>query len=256
MKTVLFDVETTGLNPKVDRIIEIGAMVVSESWQPLHMVSQLVWESGYPAITPVVEEVTGITQAALMSGGVPLVAALNELAAMTGTDIDYVIAHNAAFDKGFFTEEAIRSGLSLRGPTNLMMNVPWLCSMNDIEHPLNFKCRKLSHLALDYGVPVDPSVLHRAVQDVDLMRKMLFAADATPKGMFEYNQTPVVVLAADVSYDRREEASSRGYRWQKVYVNGTEREYVKQWVKPLKENKVEAETNSVPFKVTIAKEKI
>jgi DNA polymerase III epsilon subunit-like protein len=257
VKAAIFDVETTGFDPKVDRIIEVGAMVVDgESWAPEGGAQGLVWEPGYPALTPEVEEVTGISQALLEREGRPLSEVVNDIGHFVDDEVAFVIAHNSPFDEGFFREEMMRTGLSLNPKMAWLLSTPWLCSIQDISHPPRFKCRKLSHLALDYGLSVDPKQLHRAMGDVELLRRLLAVSGATAQGMYEYSQIPTVVVAADVSYDNREQASSRGYKWQKLYIGGKEKEFTKQWVKAVKKNMLENEETSVPFKVLIAKEKI
>jgi DNA polymerase III epsilon subunit family exonuclease len=103
---VAFDVETTGLVAGVDRVVELGAVVFREE-EILDTFSRLV-NPGVP-IPAVASRVTGITDE-LLAEAPPAAAALPEFLAMLGRGTP--VAHNAAFDVGFVTDELESAGLS------------------------------------------------------------------------------------------------------------------------------------------------
>lgn len=253
MKIILIDFETTGLDTVNDRIIEVGAMTVDENFQPSGpQVSMLVWDKNYPPITEKITEVTGITQEELNEKAAnpdELWASLEKL-----FPADFIIAYNRAFDENVYRAEAARIGASLFPGINDSLQTPWICAMNDIETSKNFKSKRLAHVALEYGVPVDPRILHRAINDVELMRQMLVGAKANPIEMHKYQQEPNIVLKAIVKKPwldegkSTEEAKKWGYNWQVCRGDTSSRVYEKSWVKIAKERDMEHELTA-PFEI-------
>ena len=93
---VAFDLETTGLSPKSDRIIEIGAVRFSSSGLRLGDFDVLV-DPG-TAIPLAIERLTGIT-GQLVEGAPSAAEAVAEFAEFC--DGAQLVAHGAAFDLGF-----------------------------------------------------------------------------------------------------------------------------------------------------------
>lgn len=236
---LLIDFEATSVDAHTARITEIGAMVTDESFnEPEARMSQLVWESGYPALTPENIAVTGITQDMLSSEGISLDRATHILGNMVrGMDITGVIAYNRKYDETLFKAEMLRSGLSMDPTMNMLMQLPWLCAMEDIESNYKFKSWKQMHIALEYGITVNPKLLHRAINDVELMRQILKESGTTPEKMWDFQKTPWIYIAADVKPPWTDdgksssEAKSLGFRWEQA---GDERKFPKTWVKRIK----------------------
>jgi len=96
------DTETTGLDCTVDRITEIGAVLYD--WNPgipLRIFSVLVIPE--KPIPEEVMKVNGITEAMIENYGVLEEDALRELSTLI-CEADYLMAHNAAFDRGLSTK--------------------------------------------------------------------------------------------------------------------------------------------------------
>ena len=93
---VVLDVETTGLNPDKDEIIEIAAIKVVRGAEldRFHVLVRPEKRVGDKVV-----ELTGITNDLLESQGVDLELAMKEFISYIGDNI--VIAHNAPFDFGF-----------------------------------------------------------------------------------------------------------------------------------------------------------
>lgn len=241
MKALLIDFESTGLDTATARITEVGGQVVDENYKVLSTISTLVYEPGYPEITPEVTKVTGITQEQLEKNGVPFFEALKMLHDSIGGVVNYVVAHNAAYDEPLFRAEVLRHDMDMYPIANWLMSTPWLCSMVDIESNYQFKSWRLAHLALEYGVTVNPKELHRAINDVDLMRQMLEASGVTFEQMLEYKQSPWVYVVALTKAPWEDNGKSTGnakalgFSWQQAKGDDTGRVFDKRWVKRIKQ---------------------
>jgi len=249
MSVLILDLECTALDTTKARIIEVGAMVTPLDFSTsLGAMNSLVWESGYPALSQETIDVTRITQQMLDDEARSLsdtVALLKVVA--DPKDLLFVCAFNVDYDKPVFIENMRRSAMTMDPFINHIIQLPWVCGLRDVPNHYKFKSRKLAHLALEYGVPVDPSKLHRALGDVELTRKMLHAVPTTADKMYEYQQIPWVVLKANVTFDQKDLAKAAGFSWQKVH--GDDREYTKTWCKRVKETEIEKELN-YEFKVS------
>lgn len=238
-----FDLETTGLDNKKDRIIELGAVFYDTASKLIvDEFETLVWERGYPVITEEITEITGITQEMLYARSLIPDGAVNTLAVrIENLKPSCFLAHNASFDKGFLNEQTLRMGFSF--------DVPWVCSMKDIEHPKKFKCRKLSHLALDYGVAVDPATLHRSIGDIRVMLSMIEKANVNFEHLISRSTVPEITVRAIVPPPfgqhsdggvGKEKAKSLGYQW-----NGD----LKIWTKTIKEDQIGKEEADLGYRV-------
>lgn len=255
---LLIDFETTGLEPRDHRVIEIGAMVCTPNWDEIGTLSTLVNAEDYPPLTEEISGITGITHEDMKSAVAP-VNAWGMLDALCGTEVTHAIAFNSTFDKAFFTEEMKRTGLSMLAGLSNVLQVPWVCAMADVESNYKFKSWRLAHLALEYGVTVNPKELHRAVNDVKLMREMLIAADTNIEKMYAFHSTPWVFVRAIIPPPwedggaGKKAAQDRGYSWEVAKGSDGPR-FEKAWVKRIKESKFMEEEQAAPFKVRIIKE--
>lgn len=233
------DFETTGVDPKVDRPTEIGAVLWDESWNKLGEFSSFMYESNYPTVPEHVTKLTGgIDDALLKKEGRPPNEVMGDFFKFA-INATYMIAHNAKFDKAFFEELLGR----LPGEDAPIWNKPWLCSMTDIAQLKDFKCWKLSHLALDHGVTVVPSQLHRAVGDVELIGDFCRAGGYKIKDIAAYATVPWIVVKAAIPKPWDDHgvgkalARERGFRWEQVH--GDKRTFSKRWVKRIKGTELE-----------------
>lgn len=103
----VFDLETTGLRPAHDRIIEIGAVRV-EVDGTLSRFSSLI-NPGVP-IPPMVTGITGIRADMVKDAPKFSDVAYSFLEFIRGSKL---VAHHARFDLGFMQESLARSGLEL-----------------------------------------------------------------------------------------------------------------------------------------------
>lgn len=261
MSVLLIDFEATGLDTKTSRTLEIGAMVVHDDFT-VHeghaaQVSTLVWESGYPALIDEVKKVTGITEEMLLAEARPPLQAFSLLGDLVTNDIKHVVAFNRAYDENLFREEMFRHELTMDPRMNWLLSSPWLCAMVDIEKNYEFKSWRLAHLALEYGVTVNPKILHRAINDVELMRQMLVASGTTIKDMYDFQQMPWVYVRAlckkpwEDNGESTAKAKLRGYSWEQCKGDETGKKFDKCWVKRVKQKYVALEEQQAPFQVRV-----
>ena len=260
-----FDVETNGLKPGDNRVTEIGMQIVDwespqrMTWNPAW--GCLAWDETYPPQSDLIVKLTGITDEDLKSKGAKPNQMWHDFGAMlVEHGVEVMIAHNAQFDKGFFTAEITRYRDEFSEEQfDYLMKIPWVCTMRDIVHPSEFKCRKLAHLALDYGVAVDPEKMHRATEDVNVMMMMCLKAHVDWGKLLGRSSTPWVVIRAMIPPPfgansdggaGKEKAKTCGFGYQKA--PGTDLPELKNaWLKRVKQDEVASEEEKLGYKVSI-----
>jgi DNA polymerase-3 subunit epsilon len=228
MILVGIDFETTGLDPAVDKIIEIGAALWdTDRKMPLRMLSCYV--NPECEISQEITEITGITNGDLAIYGLTKNEAFRELIDMESFSDHYFMAHNAEFDKGFYKA-------ALGGASN--EDAVWLCSKNDIVYPDKITTRNLRHLAAEHGF-LNP-LAHRALFDV--MTMLMIASRYDINAMIARAKERTLYVQALVSFDDREKAKGKGYYW-----HGPK----KIWWRTFKESEYEKEKDSCGFRTVV-----
>jgi len=237
MKILGIDFETTGLDPLKDEIIEVGAVLWdTERSMPLQICSEIV--KGEIKISKEIEELTKISNYDRENYGV----SQSKLAVILADfiyDCDYIIAHNAKFDKSFL--DAFIN--NIQGKSGDLLDIafsnfekPWIDSMLDIDYAFS-NSKKLGYLAADHGF-INPFA-HRAVFDVLTMLKLA--------SMYDWNETienakqPKIEVVANVSFENKDAAKKLGFHWEN-----------RLWVKMIRESSFEKESkaaNDAGFKI-------
>lgn len=232
MRLLGLDFETTGLDPKSDRVIEIGAVLWdTDEQKPLAIASEMI--SG-PSPSEEITRITGIKKTHLDTYGIGSSLAFARLLGMF-EHADAVVAHNAPFDRGFLEQECQRHGLE-------MPKVLWIDTSVDVPYPPHVQTRKLTHLAADHGF-ANPFA-HRAAFDVLTMLKIL--ACYSTEQVVALAKEPNVTLVAQTTQPwhdggkSNEAAKARGYRWDGA---------LKVWKKNVKKSQVAAELVAKEFRV-------
>ena len=148
---VALDLETTGLSPQNDAIIEVGAVRVRDG-RISEEFSRLI-DPGR-ALPRFITRLTGITDADL-KGQPAIEAVLPDLEAFLGDDA--VTAHNASFDIGF-----VNTARELQGRSPLNNPVLDTLLLSSILLP-RLRDHRLATLAAYYGVSLERA--HRATDD-------------------------------------------------------------------------------------------
>jgi len=135
---LMVDVETTGLDSRKDKIIEIG--LVSFQFDSLSgkitevlKVDNFLQDPGQPLSAEIVK-LTGLTDEILKDQSFDMGKIDSHF-----SNANIIIAHNARFDRGFIHQKFKSSSDKL-----------WACSMDDVNWRSNgFGCRTLQHLCND-----------------------------------------------------------------------------------------------------------
>jgi len=98
-KAAIIDLETTGLNPKEDEIIEIGTLIVSFTNEDGFVALELTDNQLQQPEKPISEEITRIT--GITNEEVAGKAINWQLLEEALKDVDLIICHNASFDRNF-----------------------------------------------------------------------------------------------------------------------------------------------------------
>ncbi|MGE6957862.1 3'-5' exonuclease [Brevundimonas sp. NPDC003935] len=198
------DVETTGLDPRHDEIIELAmtrffyspdgrVLGLGESFQGFRQPDQ--------PIPPEVTAITGITDS-MVAGHVIDPGAVSAFAASAA----FVAAHNAAFDRRF-----------LERFSDVFKTKPWACSMSQIDWAAQgHEGTKLAYLASGAGFFYDK---HRAVNDcaaaIELLSRPLPISGAPALSvLLEAARRPTWRIRAEgAPFDLKDALKARGYRW-------------------------------------------
>ena len=157
---VVFDTETTGLNPGVDALTEIGAVRIKDG-EVVDSFNTFV-NPGRPIPEKIVS-LTGITDAMVQDAPAPG-EAVRAFLEFCGQDV--LVAHNAPFDMGFINAVATREGFPI--PNGYIDTVP--CAR--YLYP-TLKNHKLNTLAQHVGA--GDFNHHRACDDAAVLGKILLA---------------------------------------------------------------------------------
>lgn len=184
----LFD---NGVNTKVDRVIEIGAVLWQcEGHQPLKIYSELVDEPDRLPLSQEVVELTGITEKILDEWalkGEQIKMALERLALIM-KKADYYMAHNGEkYDRPML--ESMFTRFEVAMPEKV-----WIDTQTDVEYP-----RKIHHLsmaALEHAHGFINPFPHRAVTDVLAMLKV--ASNYDYLRMAQLAESPKLRIVADL----------------------------------------------------------
>jgi DNA polymerase-3 subunit epsilon len=152
---VAFDLETTGLSPVVDRIIEIGAVRFDSSGRELATFETLV--NPHRPSGPNARAVHGIDDEDLTRAPEAEVVLPAFVAFLGHHERTTLLAHNATFDAGFLGRELARYGLPL--PAHSVVDT---LAWSRRRWP-SLGSHKLGNLAIRFGL--DPGGPHRALAD-------------------------------------------------------------------------------------------
>ena len=162
MREIIFDTETTGLDSKSDRIIEIGGIELFNHF-PTGNTLHLYICPGETKVHPDALAVHGITDDFLKDKP-PFADVAQQIVDFFG-DAKW-IAHNATFDMGFINAEFARLGL----PPVLPDQVIDTLSMARRKHPMG--PNSLDALCRRYGIDNSHRTRHGALLDSELLAEV------------------------------------------------------------------------------------
>lgn len=228
---LIIDTETTGLDVKKDRVIELGAVVYDpHSHVMMSCQSNLVYEAGVN-VSPEIEEITGINLTMLTKSAWTynqLCNSLDDL--MAKKDITHIVAHNATqFDLPILQSEFGRRN-------RVMMTLPIIDTYVDVPWPNSMKNKSLKYLCADHGF-LNPWS-HRALPDCLALMHIISKYDY--KKIEARAASPTVILEALVSYEDKDRAKMAGFQWNPSH---------KQWTKTLKQIEYEEIKDKLSFPI-------
>lgn len=162
MREIIFDTETTGLDPKTgDRMVEIGCIEMIgrvETGRTFH-----AYFNPERDMPPEAERVHGLS-AAFLATKPRFAAVVDELLTFLGDDP--LVAHNASFDFGFLNNEMERIG---RAPISMERMVDTVAIARK-RHPGSKL--SLDALCTRYGIDRSYRVKHGALLDAELLAQV------------------------------------------------------------------------------------
>ena len=206
---VYLDTETTGVSHKDDEVIQICMLpfiyVEDPQTNRLHIIGVYPPYVGFKEPTePLSQEIidlTGITMDMLKGKDLDI-----EQIETILDKTDFVIAHNAAFDRPF--TNMISDKFSMK---------KWACSMKDVPwRSLGFESLKLTHLAADLGFYFEP---HQADKDCLAGLAILAQSHEDEESFFHKMITAVekdsiTIRAEHAPFEAKDILKTRGYSWQ------------------------------------------
>lgn len=174
------DLETSGIDPSKDKILEIGCVLWDiESQQPVKQWSVLVNDfQDEIYLTELNKLVHGLTEEMIERHGYPLSKAVVVLKSFF-KEATYIVAHNSSFEQGFIY--AIPE-------MQEFLDKPWIDTLFDVPYPLTMTSRNLTALATAHGL-LNPFP-HRALSDVLMMLQI----------MSRYNFDEIVKLSTEETF--------------------------------------------------------
>jgi len=203
-RLAVVDVETDGLDPSRDNVIQIAAALVdlSEDGRILRVIDHGTGLADPGRQIPVkITKLTGIDNLTVRDKRIKR-EALSEFICQA----DAVLAHNSGFDAGFCRR--LLPGIE---------HLPWICSFRDVDwlgH--KYDGGKLGHLLMQQGMFAPTA--HDAMTDVEallaLLQSKLPTGETVLAEALRTAQLPTVrIFAKRVSYEARHELKRFGYRW-------------------------------------------
>lgn len=162
MREIIFDTETTGLDCRLDRVIEIGAVELVNRFPTGRVFHEYIFPEGR-AIDAEALAVHGITMESLH--GKPRFAQVAD-GFLEFIDGARLVAHNAGFDMGFINAELERLGHPAVDPLRVVDTL----ALAKRRHPMG--PNSLDALCRRYGIDNSRRTKHGALLDSELLAEV------------------------------------------------------------------------------------
>lgn len=169
---IILDVETSGLDPKTEEIIEFGALRITRENVELKYereTNMLIRLSEGKILPPKITELTGITSAELLSEGVEKKRLADELSELFTHGSPLVVAYNAQFDMCF-----LYYFLAKHGDPSVLKNIQMLDALTVYKDRRAYPHR-LENAVAEYAVRTKST--HRAIDDAGATLEVLCAME-------------------------------------------------------------------------------
>jgi DNA polymerase III epsilon subunit family exonuclease len=158
------DLETTGIDPETDRIVQMAAIVVDGTGKVVESFDTIVKPESPEEYVHGAEHIHGISQAQV-ARGMPLRDALVQL--RTISNGKFFTAHNAQFDIGFIHAESQRVGFDMT--VDSCVDTLQLARRTDVNRT---RKHTLDALCAHYGIERERA--HEAKADATATAELLF----------------------------------------------------------------------------------
>lgn len=204
---LVVDVETTGLSMENDDVVQLAMLPFDydpDTGRVLTVHKEKAFEGLRETDVPISEEaslVTGITNEMIRGKFIDR-SVVNEIV----EPVDFVVAHNASFDRPMVERHWPR-----------FAEKPWGCTLTGIEWLREgFSAGKLDYLGMQFGWFFDG---HRALADCEACLALL--AQELPKSGTQVlsvvreaaAKNDFLIRASGAPFDEKEKLKQRGYRW-------------------------------------------
>ncbi len=268
IKILGLDFETQCDQVKTTRITEVGAVLYEyvtpgewdeegtrfSNYRVLNKFTEFCYDASYPPQTEFITQLTGITDGLLKEQGKSPWIVMAKLVKDYIEPADVIFAHKIAFDKSVLEAHCLKLELELP-------KKEWICTLTNFPWPKKYTCHKLSHLAYEHGLMVDPRTLHRAMNDVELMIDLI-SGHYDLKEILEYARSPWRYLKIAVPGPWTDGGAGTGFAKQHGFsyeqVKGTDGpKWPKTWVTRVKTEAEHfrigeaARTNKPPYRVDV-----
>lgn len=252
-KAAFIDLETTGLDPRKDEIIEVGVLITTftneDGFINIDFTNNQLQQPNKP-ISEEITKITGITNEDVKGKVIDWDLLKDQL-----INVDLIICHNAYFDRNFMelqTPEFFQS---------LIKSKPFGCSSNGINwREFGFEGAKLEYLNLKMGYFYEG---HRALIDCYATLNLFISKpEAFTELKEKVRQKEVLICATNASFDKKDVLKKRNYRWsggdsnlpKSWWTTVPEKEYQEE-LQFLKTEIYRQDTIDLPTKIITAKEK-
>jgi len=203
-KAAIIDLETTGLDPRNDEIIEIGTLIVSFTNEDGFITAEFADNQLQQPDTPISEEITritGITNEDVAGKTIDWQRLEQKL-----SDVVLIICHNASFDRNF---------MELQTPehfSKMIQTKPFGCSSRGVNWTeLGYEGAKLEYLNLKMGYFYDG---HRALVDCWATLNLFVQQKEAFEELKESVRTKErLICAVNAAFDKKDILKARRYRW-------------------------------------------
>lgn len=245
MLLLCLDTETTGLCSKTDFITELGYIVWdTDKGAPVKLYNVALNWPDMPPLSAEIQKLTGITPGHLETWGATDGEIPAEFAALAAfmERCDYIVAHNAPFDKGMVATGFSRVGVGM--PDKI-----WIDTCIDLPFGPDKKSRNLNHACSEHKINPN-QFAHRALFDVMQMIQLLSKYDISE--VVKRAKSPNVVIEA-VCRKPWEDSNSDGEKdTDKAKANGFRFDgTTKKWTRGAKDFEAEALLATLPFPARI-----
>jgi DNA polymerase III subunit epsilon len=200
------DLETTGIEPHLGHIIEVGVALYDTETKMLFNEMSLLVNDMTPnaegngwVIPDEIRYLTGIHPQTLLDQAVSLANAFNFVHKLASR-ADYLVAHNAKFETQWILHHL---------PESPLLTKPLIDTLTDLPYSPHQKHKDLERFCLKHRVFYPHA--HRALHDVVAMMDVLKCYPFDK--VLERSCSPSIKLQAMVSMQQKDLAKAIGYGW-------------------------------------------